>query len=363
MSTIHQIIPVLAPHDAVGGHTMRVREALRQRGHRSEIFAEVIVGSAPEGAHPLHEFEARGTGAHLLIYQASTGSAAADWVLAQRVPFAVNYHNITPARFFERWHPEAAANMRRARNQLRAMALSSSAGLADSPFNAAELTEVGYRNVRVTPLLLDVGEDRPRADEATLERLRARKRGGRWLFVGRLAPNKCQHDLVGALAAYRQRFDPDAELVLVGSSAVDAYQDAVLALAEDLGIDGAVTIVSGLSDAELAAYYEASDVFVCASEHEGFCIPLIEAMRHELPVVAFGATAVPDTVGDAALLLEAKDPASIAATVNVLASDAALQCELRAAGSARVADFALDRTVRVFLDAVDEVLRELGERG
>src|SRR5690606_41768977 len=108
---------------------------------------------------------------------------------------------------------------------------------------------------------------------------------------------------------------------------------------------------------------DASELSVCASGQKGFCIPLSDAMRNALPAVAFGGTAVPDTVGDAALLPEAKEPASIAATVNVLASDAALQCELRAAGSARVADFALDRTVRVFLDAVDEVLRELGERG
>jgi len=359
VSAVHQIIPVLAPHDAVGGHTRRVRDALRSRGHHSEIFAEVIVGPVPDGAHLLQDFDAHGAGADLLVYQSSTGSTAADWVLSRDLPFAVNYHNVTPASFFERWHPDAAANMRRARNQMRAMSLRSVAGLADSAYNAAELTEAGYRNVQVTPLLLDVSDAPPAPDPDTIARLGARRRGQRWLFVGRLAPNKCQHDLVAALAAYRRRFDPDAELVLVGSAAVNEYQDAVLALADDLGVDGAVTVVSGLSDEELSAYYESADVFVCVSEHEGFCIPLIEAMRHDLPVVAFAAAAVPDTVGEAGLLLGQKDPATVAAAVHELGTDEALRAELTAAGAARVRDFDLARTAPVFVDAVEGALREL----
>lgn len=363
MTTVHQLIPVLAPHDAVGGHTRRVQAALRAEGHRSDIFAEVVVGPAPEGVHHLSDFERAAGPVDLLLYQASTGADSADWLRGRSEPYAVDYHNVTPASFFDQWAPEAAANMRRGRSQLRALAPRSVAGLADSTFNASELEAMGYQEVGVAPLLLDLGGQPPPPDPQTAAFLERTRRGAHWLFVGRLAPNKCQHDLLAALAVHRRLHDPGARLTLVGSPASTAYRDALLQLADQLGVEDAVTMVSGVPEEVLSAYYEDADVFVCLSEHEGFCIPLLEAMRHSTPVVALAATAVPETAGAAAVLLPEKEPHLVATVVDKLLRDAELRRQLVSAGHARVEAHSLARCTPVLVERVERALGLAGGRG
>jgi glycosyltransferase involved in cell wall biosynthesis len=346
MPTVHQLVPFLVPADAISGHTLRLRDALRIAGFDSEIYAEVV--------HPLLKHEAvtfadvvDELNPDVLIYHCSTGSALAEWLVAQKRSFIVSYHNITPARFFEPWDPVAATNMRRARYQLELLAPRARAALADSAYNAAELIDLGFRDVEVAPLLLgrvsDVEPDAAMADYL------ARGSGGvHWLFVGRIAPNKCQHDILGAFAVYRRLFDPDARLSVVGSSACTPYHDWLLRLIDELDLRGAATLVGGVSDAELAAIFRAADVFVCLSEHEGFCIPLVEAMQHDTPVVAANFAAVPDTVGSGGLVLPDKDVLTVATAVDSLLSHDSLQAQLVAAGWSRAEEVvAADASVYV----------------
>ncbi len=351
MTAVHQVIPVLAPHDAVGNHTLQVRDALRGAGFESEVFAEVRLGHQRGVGQSIEDYPAE-RAADLLIDQSSTGSTMVDWLLRRPEPLAVNYHNITPASFFEAWDDQGASSMRRARVQLGSLARRSRLALADSPFNAAELTDLGYAPVVVSPLLLDLDARLAAPDPAVADHLARTRRGTSWLFVGRLAPNKCQHDLIAAFAAYRSAYDGGARLTLVGSEAAPAYSDALFGLVDDLGLHGAVTFAGSVSDAELAAYYDDADAFVCLSQHEGFCVPLLEAMRHDVPVVALAAAAVPDTVGTAAVLLEASTPAVVAATVHQLLGDEPFRHGLVAAGRAVVADHALAPSAAAFVEIV-----------
>ena len=176
-----------------------------------------------------------------------------------------------------------------------------------------------------------------------------------WLFVGRLAPNKCQHDLIKALAAYRRLYDPQARLHLVGGSSSNAYRTALEAFVDHLDLGEAVFLHGGVSPGALVAHYRAADVFVCLSEHEGFCVPLLEAVHHRLPVVALAEAAVPETVEGAGVLLPAKEPARVAAAVHRVLGDPDLRAALVVAGTARLADFALERTRPVLLDAIATV--------
>jgi L-malate glycosyltransferase len=352
VTTVHQVVPVLAPHDAVGNHTLQVREALRQAGFESEVFAEHRFGHHRGTGQPLTDFPERGDAPDLVIYQSSTGSSAVEWLLRRSDALVVNYHNITPASFFEPWDDQAAASMRRARTQLGSLARRSRLAVADSPFNAAELTELGYDPVVVSPLLLDL-DARLAAPDATVAEHLARTRAGRhWLFVGRLAPNKSQHDLIAAFAAYRALYDPGARLTLIGSEAAAAYSDALYGLVDDLGLTTAVTFSGAVSDAELAAYYDDADAFVCLSRHEGFCVPLLEAMRHDVPVVAFAAGAVPDTVGEAAVLLDDASPHPVAAAVHTLLRDEPFRAGLVEAGRAVVAAHSLSSASAAFVDLI-----------
>jgi glycosyltransferase involved in cell wall biosynthesis len=192
---------------------------------------------------------------------------------------------------------------------------------------------------------------------AHLARTRA---GHHWLFVGRLAPNKCQHDLIAAFAAYRLAYDSGARLTLIGSEAAPSYSDALYGLIDDLGLHGAVTVAGSVTDAELAAYYDDADVFVCLSRHEGFCVPLLEAMRHDVPVVAFAAAAVPDTVGDAAVLLQDPSPVPVAAAVRELLEDSRFGKELVEAGRRVVAEHALAPSAATWLELLRSHLAGVG---
>ena len=173
--------------------------------------------------------------------------------------------------------------------------------------------------------------------------------------MGRVVPNKAQHDIVLAFAWYRTVHDPSAELHLVGRDAAPAYTSAVRELIHELGLDDAVRILGGVDDAALAREYAEADVFVCLSEHEGFCIPVLEAMANEVPVVAYASSALPETVGTGGLLLAAKDPALVASAVHRLAIDAGLRATVVERGTERVAAFDRVRTTPLLLDALRSV--------
>jgi glycosyltransferase involved in cell wall biosynthesis len=176
--------------------------------------------------------------------------------------------------------------------------------------------------------------------------------------VGRLSPNKAQHQLVEALWFYRRWYDPEARLRLVGPSTTESYAEAVVAFAAELGLADAVERGEHLTQGELAAWYVDADLFVCLSDHEGFCIPLLEAMHFDLPIVAFAAGAVPETLGEAGVLLDTKRPSVVAAAIDRLRTDTELASRLAAAGRGRLEAFAMSTTRARFV----EVLGALDQR-
>ena len=360
MVAVHQFVPTLAPRDAVSGHYLRVRTALRNAGYTSDIYAMESRGEVAKEAKPYQTFSGGRAGEPTwLCYQSSIGSPVAEFVAERPEPLIVDYHNITPAEFFERWERGVAVFLRAGRRQLRTLAPRSALGIADSAYNAAELDRLGYRPTGVVPILFDRDDLHTEIDTATRDRLESERREGSstWLFVGQVAPHKAQHDLVKALAAYRRVYDPHARLRLVGFPLSRSYSEALHGYVEDLGLAGAVDITGSVPDAVLGAYFAASDVYVCLSEHEGFCVPLLEAMHHELPVVAYAAGAVPETLGDGGLLLKRKDPLTVATAVArvVGADSAATRAAMTSAGRERLDHFSLARSEAALRDAIASV--------
>jgi glycosyltransferase involved in cell wall biosynthesis len=173
------------------------------------------------------------------------------------------------------------------------------------------------------------------------------------LFVGKVSPHKAQHDLVKALAAYRQLYDPKARLRLVGGAISEDYRVAVERFADELGLLDAVEIAGSVTHEELIAYYAATDVFVCLSNHEGFCVPLLEAMYHRVPIVAHTSSAVPETVDGAGLVLPGKNPALVAAAIDRVVTDDQLRAALAQRASERVVSFSLERVRASFACALE----------
>ncbi len=352
------MIPSLASRDAIGGHVLQLQRLLVGRGYESDIYYGNATPDRLDHGLPLARIGDRPQSGRALLYQLSIGSGVADIFRDRPERKLVNYHNITPAPLLDPWLPEVGDEVRWGRAQMESLAGVTELAVADSRFNERELQAAGYRATATVPLLLDLATFAGSADPATADRLaRERSDGGiTMLFVGKVAPHKAQHDLVKTLAAYRRVYDPRARLKVVGGAISEEYRRAVLAFGDALGLGDGLELAGSVTHEELVAYYEAADVFVCLSDHEGFCVPLVEAMAHRVPIVGTGATAVPETIGEAGLALSDKSPLRVAAAVHRIVSDPDLQGRLATAATTRIEAFALERVRRRFAEVLDAAL-------
>jgi len=328
-------------------------------GFVSEIYACTMARALTGRVHPLRELPRERAGHQWVCYQSSIGSPAADAVASHPGPKLVNYHNISPFELVERWMPLLGDEVRLGRKQLVELAAVSELGIAVSEFNRSELEDCGYRQTVVAPLMVDTSNFDVPPDPMLARRLdAARAAGGHdWLFVGQMLPHKAHHDVIKALACARRMFDPDTRLHLVGRESCPPYAAALRRYAAVLGLSDAVEFAGSVSPGELSAYYTTADVMVCLSDHEGFCAPLLEAMRHKLPVVAYGAAAVPETVLDAGVVLPSKSPVLVATAVQRVLTDGGLRHSLVQKGLERTKAFTLERARDAFARAIEQALQ------
>lgn len=328
---------------------LEARARLRSLGLRSEIFAEAghIHGDLARDVLPVERFDdlARPGDAAILHY--SIASSAIFHVLDRCRRCAVHYHNITPAELLWRWAPRVALECAVGRRRLGELAGRVRAAGAVSAYNAGELEALGFPEPAVLGVMRAPLPAAPRPPSG----------GGpaRLLFVGRGVPNKAQHHLLLASAALRDA-GVDHVLDLVGSwGAAPAYEHHCRALARALALEDHVRFQGSVSDVALAAHYAAADLFLCLSDHEGFCVPLVEAMAADVPVVAYASTAIPETLGDAGLLLDEKPPSLVAEAVAETLVNGGLRARMAAARPARLHATdpeELERRLVAFVEAI-----------
>ena len=326
------LIPQMASGDATSNHTRLIQELLKERG----IDVRIVVERKTRSGSSTVSIDKWRPDGRVTILQHSIGSEVAQQVIRRKIPVVLNYHNITPSSFFDAWQPELAKSVARGRQQLGQLAALTVRGIADSEFNAQELRDLGIDDVVVSPVLWQMSDGAVQArlsDGAVYGDVRtglggraAPEGSGTVLFVGRLVPNKCQHDLIAAFAVL-SRFRPQSRLVLVGDASPPQYLQSLKSLARQLDVHNQLVFAGKVSDKNLFQWYQKSDVFACASEHEGFGVPLVEAMANGLPVVAFDAAAVAETVGDSGIVLRDKRPLTMALALHrVLGDDQLNQC-------------------------------------
>jgi glycosyltransferase involved in cell wall biosynthesis len=343
---IHQILSGAGPHDAITTEAIEFRARFREWGWGGGDYADSIAPGVNGAVAPLSAFESADDDVLLLHHSARTPRL--DELLALPNRKLLLYHNVTPAEWLWDHAPIVAAHCHVGRDQLHSLVRSVDVAAADSSFNAAELRKLGARRTEVIPLLLDL--DRlgqavggPPPGPPTI------------LFVGRLTPNKRQDEVIRAFAQYRRHRAPDARLVLVGEPITARYGEYISSVADEL-VPGAVAIERGLTPAELGQRYRSAHAFLCLSEHEGFCIPLLEAFHFGVPVIARPDGAVPETVGDAALLVTDADLAVVAELLHLAVTDRALRAELSKRGAARLAAYAPDLVAARLRAAVQATL-------
>jgi len=341
MTAVHQFHPTLAPGDAMSDHVMALRARFREWGYESEAYAVEIKPGA-DGARPYRElFRAVERGDTLLLHF-SMGNDVFDELVKLPARRVLVYHNVTPSEFFVGINPHAAAHARLGLRQLARLAPRIDLAIGVSEFNRRDLEAAGYTKTATVPILIDW----TRYDTEPDPDVRALLAGihTKLLFVGRISPNKRQDELIRMLAYYRRCIDPEALLVLAGSHRDQPqYYARLRALTEQLGLGGAVRFTGAISLAQLVAYYRAASAFVSLSEHEGFGVPLLEAMYLGAPVVALDAAAVGETVGRAAVLLPRKDLAEAAEACAIVNEDLGWRQALVDAGRERVKAFDPDR--------------------
>lgn len=334
---VHQFVPTWEA-GAIGSHILGLHELMMSQGITTCLWAsEIRPTMAPIARDAAEFFATPADGDHVLLYHLAVGAEMGEQLLGRSERLVVNHHNITPPHYFDSWMPALAENLEVGESQVLKLAQRASLGIGDSLFNATAFQRAGCENTVVAPVFVDVrrlGAPVPMSTACA-----PRASDTRWLFVGRVAPNKAIHDLVTAFAWYRSGCDATATLTIVGSVPADGYASAVQRLVTRLGLDAAIDFVGAVTDHELSDCYRRADVYVSCSEHEGFGVPLVEAMHMGVPVIALDAAAVGETVGDSAVVVQRSDPALFACAAARVCSNATVRRDLVTSGRARSLQF------------------------
>ena len=355
MSAIHHFVPVLHRGDAVGRHTLRLCDAARARGFASEIFVETVDEETVDETRSVLSYPERAAPGDVLVYQFATASAMAPWLAARPETLVVNYHNITPPEYYAPWDNAMARHQLRAQHELRLLAGRAALAVADSAFNETHLEEAGFATTRVIPPVASLGtvfEGTPTSAGPRPER----PQGARWLAVGRVSPNKAFESTIAALAVTRAHRDPDATLQIVGKTSIAPYAEALRRYVVELGLSGAVRFTGHVRDAAVARAYEEADVLVVTSEHEGFCVPVVEALAAGLPVVALDRGAVLEVLGRAGVVLPDADPYTLAGAIGALLADGGQRAALVESGRQRLDQLDLASAADRFIDQLTTLI-------
>ena len=345
---IHQLLPSLDYGDAISNQTVFISEVLRDLGYESKIFVYDI------GA-PMIEFATRFEPGMIgpedgLVYHHAIGTALTPHAIKHPGPKALVYHNITPGHFFAPWNAKFAEILDWGRKDLHNLAPAFPVSVGDSTYNADELREAGFRDPSVMPIFVDPMRWGKPADPEWMKMLQ----DGRTniLFVGRIAPNKRQEHLIAGFKEYLS-YDPQARLILVGVwPEGDPYARFLRDEALRHGISEQVFMTSKVTDAQLLACYRTAHLFWSMSEHEGFCVPLIEAMWFDVPVLAYRSTAIPETLGAGGIMFSEKRFPELAALAHLLVTDPALRRTVLAAQRARRPAFLPEAILPVLMGLV-----------
>jgi glycosyltransferase involved in cell wall biosynthesis len=278
-------------------------------------------------------------------------SPLAGWLRGIQAVTVIDYHGITPPEFVRAWDPGLAVALARAREEVKTLATRAALGIAHSGYTRTELDVLGFPRTATLPILLDPGRLAHEPSAHLLSALAAGGRGHDWLFVSRMAPNKRIEDVIKAFAVYRRAWCAEARLFLVGRPDTAAYDAALRRFAERLGVEE-VHFAGKVPVADLVAFYRSADLFVSMSEHEGFGVPLLEAMASGVPVLAFAAGAVPETLGGAGLLFTEKRYDEVAALAAQVLDGGPLRERLVTAGRGRVEAFAPGRVAAAWVDLI-----------
>lgn len=352
---IVQILPVLAFGDAVGNDTRALKDALLEAGYDTDIYAEVIDQRLPAGTAQPYDMLEKLEKDDIVIYHLSTGHKLNYEIEKLDGKKVILYHNITPEQYFKKYNKEACSSCSQGIKAAKHLAKVADYAIADSEYNKQDLLEYGFQcNIDVLPILIPFEDYAKKPSEKILKKYDDDYVN--ILFTGRVVPNKKQEDIIEAFYYYKRYINSKSRLILVGSFAgIDKYHKQLEAYVSELGLKD-VIFTGQIKFDEILAYYHLADLFLCMSEHEGFCVPIVEAMYFDVPVIARDTSAIAWTLGGSGLLLSDNDPMVAAEMMNRVLTDEPLKRKILKNQRIRLADFDNRKVKKQFLEIIEKVI-------
>lgn len=336
-----QLLPTLAFGDAVGNDTLALMQVISQMGYETGIFAESIDERIKnKNIKPAYKVPYMGPD-DVLIYHMSIGSALTYEIENFKCRKIMIYHNVTPPEFLEDYNPFTGDACRQGLKQVQYLSDKFDYCLADSEFNKQELIKMGYTcPIDVLPILIPFDDYKKAPSKRMLRRFDDDFTN--ILFTGRIAPNKKQEDVIKTFYYYKKYFNPKSRLILAGSYyGMENYYHSLKMFVERLQVED-IYFTGQIKFNEILACYHLADVFLCMSEHEGFCVPLAEAMAFNIPIIAYDSSAIGGTLGGSGILLKDKNPLEAAAMIHQVMSRPGLKEDVVYNEKLRLKDFEHD---------------------
>lgn len=355
---ILQLLPVLHFGDAVGNNAVALLRALRTAGYESDIYAENIEQKIPVGlAKPISELEIQEE--DIAILHLAIGTKLNYDFAEYPCKKIVFYHNITPPYFFGGKDKAIAKFCEEGLESARFLSDKVDYCIADSEFNKRDLQNMGYRcPIDILPILV-FWEDYEKEPNPSVLKMYSDERTN-IIFVGRVVQNKKQEDIIEAFSYYKKYYNPHARLFFVGNyDSQGSYYLSLQEYAHRLNISD-VFFTGKVSFEEMLAYYQIADVFLCMSEHEGFCVPLLESMYFRVPIIAYDSSAVPDTLGGSGLVIPDKNPLITAGIMNQVVLNQTVRNSIIENQDERLKDFSNRKIVEKFLTYIQNFLKKVG---
>lgn len=349
---VHQIVSGFRTGDAIGNFALELQGYLKEAGFKSNIYS-IPEHTCIDLKDTSIDFKKHVPNKdNILIYHFSLGSPATDYFKTVADKKIMIYHNITPAKFFRAFEPKTAKTLENGREELKTLAGIPDIAVGVSKYNCSELQEAGFKQTEILPLTI-VDDYLKTEPSAKVIKECKKSKGKVILSVGRIAPNKKIEDIIKTFYIYKKTIDPMARLILVGGyEETDGYYQYLKTMITDLYVQD-ITFAKHTPLNELLAYFKGADAYLTLSEHEGFCVPLIEAMHFELPVFAYGSSAIPETLNGAGILIKKKDHKRIAELLNTVLTNQEICDKIITGQNNRLKDFKPENTKNKFLEIVN----------
>lgn len=352
---ILQVIVNLERGDAIGNFTLMLKDVLKQEGYETSIYANRIGDNVNDD--DTYDFSTLRDVNYddCIIYQMCESNSINRVIEKLNCRKIAIYHNVTPPKFFNKWATYMKDIQTNALEDIKSMNKVFDYCIADSDYNKKDLIHMGYdeEKISVLPIITDLSDYRQEPDKTIVDKYNDGYTN--FLFVGRIVPNKKQEDLIRAFAYYKKNINSKSRLILVGSPFSEDYYQDLVKYVVGLKIDD-VLITGRVPFKSILAYYSIADVFLCMSEHEGFCVPLLEAMMFKVPIIAYDASAVPETLGNGGIIINDKNPVLVSYIMHEVAMNQTLRKDMINAGTKQLEKFAKKNVEMMYINEIKKII-------